>query len=88
MAALTASAITRESLGSLTLDIVTLTTGSTSDTYTVASTLQVVAYWAEGNTAVAGTVTDPDVSYVASTGVFTLVSAAQGACTLFILSRS
>lgn len=90
MAAITASSVVRESLGSLTLLMVNLTTGSTSDTYTVSSNLQVVEFWAQGNTSVAGTVTTPDVTYVESTGVFTLVTAssAQGALTLFILARA
>ena len=81
MAALTASSVTTESLGSLTLKIVALTIGSTSDTYTLQAGAPIVAAWVEG-------ISGECVTYVASTGVFTLTnSSGTGAVQLFILVR-
>lgn len=81
MAAITASSVTTESLGSLTLKIVSLTATATSDTYTYVAGAPVVAYWVEGN---AGNY----VTYVSSTGVFTIVNTSgTNAYNLFILVR-
>jgi hypothetical protein len=87
MAALTAATVYRESLGSLTLMIVPLTGSTTSDTFTVSSTLQVVSFWAQPN--IGSTSTSViDVTYVASTGVFSFNTVTNdGAFTLFILVR-
>ena len=81
MAALTASSVKTESLGSLTLKIVALTIGSTSDTYTLYAGAPIVAAWVEG-------IIGQTVTYVQSTGVFTLTNASgTGAVQLFILVR-
>lgn len=81
MAAITASSITTESLGSLTLKIVALTATSTSDTYTYSSTAPVVAYWVEGNPG-------NYVTFASTTGIFTIVNTSgTNAYNLFILQR-
>lgn len=81
MAALTASSVVTESLGSLTLKIVGLTIGSTSDTYTMYAGEPIVAAWVEG-------ISGETVTYVQSTGVFTLTnSSGTGAVQLFVLLR-
>lgn len=85
MAAITADSVIRESLGSLTLLITNLTTGSASDTYVISTKTAVVDFWCQGNVGTAGY--SPDVTYTASTGTFLLTSAQQGAVTLFILIR-
>ena len=89
MAALTPTFVAKETLGSLNLQIYSMTTSSTSDTVTIDSDLPVVAYWINGNQASAGKVTSPDISYVSTTGVFTLVSVSgnYGVQSLFILCR-
>ncbi len=91
MAALTGTSvgtIVRESLGSLTLLIVPLTAGSTSDTWSIASTSAVVSFWAQPN--IASVNTSPiDVSYVSTTGIFTFDTITYyGAFTLFVLVRT
>ena len=92
MAALTGTSvgtILRESVGSLTLLIVPLTGGSTSDTWTASSTLQVVCLsWAQPN--IGSTSTSViDVTYAATTGIFTFSTVTNdGAFTLFILVRN
>lgn len=91
MAALTGTSvgtILRENVGSLTLLIVPLTGGSTSDTWTASSTLQVVSFWAQPN--IGSTSTSViDVTYAASTGIFTFSTVTNdGAFTLFILVRN
>ena len=81
MAALTASSVVTESLGSLTLKVVALTIQGTSDTYTLYAGAPIVAAWTEG-------IIGECVTYVASTGVFTLTNASgTGAVQLFILLR-
>ena len=81
MAAITASSIISESLGSLTLKIVALTATATSDTYTYVAGAPIVAAWVEGNPG-------NYVSYVQSTGVFTIVNTSgTNAYQLFILVR-
>lgn len=88
MAAITPGTITRESLGSLTLLIVSITTGSTSDTWTLTEPIPVVDFWCESHAGAA--INDPDVTYTASTGVFLFTNAASmfGLMTLFILVRT
>ena len=90
MAALTPSttiATQRESLGSLTLLIVPLTTTSASDTYTIAAGSPVVDYFVQSQ---AGSTAgyNYDVTYTLSTGVFLITSGAQGLIKLFILIRT
>lgn len=81
MAAITASSVVTESLGSVTLQIVSLTIGSTSDTYTLYAGAPIVGAWVEG-------IIGQTVTYVQSTGVFTLTNAAgTGAVKLHILLR-
>ena len=86
MAAITANSVVRESVGSLTLLIVSLTMGSTQDTYTVSSNLQVVDAWAQAQIGSTST-SAVDVSY--SSGTFTLSTVTNyGATKLFILCRA
>lgn len=66
--------------------MVELTTGSASDTYTIQANSPVLEYWTAGHVGTAGYA--PDVTYTASTGVFLLTSAQQGAVCLFILMRT
>ena len=89
MAAITPSAVYRESLGSLTLIIATLAIGSNSDTYTVDINSPVVAFWAQSQAGVGGK-QDPDVTWTPSTGVFLLSSGTvvSGSTLLFILMRT
>jgi hypothetical protein len=88
MALLTSTTTYRESLGSLTLLIVPLTGSTTTDTYVVASTLQVLSYWAQPNIGTTST-SVIDVTYVASTGTFTFNTITNdGVFTLFILART
>jgi len=82
MAAITANSVITESLGSLTLKIVNLTVGSTSDTYTYAAGQPIVGAWLESINPAAR------VTYVVSTGVFTLINTSGTAsANLFILVR-
>lgn len=81
MAAITASSVIVENLGSVNLHIVSLTIGSTSDTYTITAGAPIVGAWVEG-------IIGQTVTYVQSTGVFTLTNAAgTGAVKLYILLR-
>jgi hypothetical protein len=81
MAAITADSVLTESAGSLTLKVIGLTIGSTSDTYTMYAGAPIVAAWVEG-------IIGQTVTYVQSTGVFTLTNAAgTGAVQLFVLMR-
>lgn len=88
MAALTPTNTYRESLGSLTLLIVSLTGSSTTDTYTTTAGIPVLSYWAQPN--IGSTSTSViDVTFVQSTGVFTFNTVTNdGAFTLFILART
>jgi len=82
MAALTASSVIRESVGSLTLLIVGLTAQGTSDTYTLYAGAPIVGVFASGTNA--GT----SATFVQSTGVITIVNTTgTGAYQLFILMR-
>jgi hypothetical protein len=85
MAAITANSVGRESMGSTTLLIVSLTVGSTSDTYVISTSTAVVGFWLQGNVGTAGY--SGDVTYTASTGTFLITSAQTGARTLYILVR-
>ena len=79
MAALTASNVVSHSLGSLNLKIVDLTIANTSDTWTLYAGAPIVGAWVEG-------IIGQTVTYVASTGVFTLTNAAgTGAVKLYVL---
>ena len=81
MGAITADSVVTESLGSLTLKIIGLTIGGTSDTYTMYAGAPIVAAWVEG-------IIGECVTYVQSTGVFTLTNASgTGAVQLFVLMR-
>ena len=79
MAALTANSVATTNAGSNTLLIVGLTIGSTSDTYTLYAGAPIVGAWVNG-------IIGETVTYVQSTGVFTLTNASgTGAVQLFIL---
>jgi hypothetical protein len=79
MSALTANSVYTHNAGELTLLIVGLTIGSTSDTYTLYAGAPIVGAWVAG-------IIGECVTYVASTGVFTLTNASgTGAVQLFIL---
>lgn len=79
MAALTPTAIRTENLGSVTLLIVSLTIGSTSDTYTLYPGAPIVGVWVSG-------IIGQTATFVQSTGVITLTNASgTGAVKLFIL---
>jgi hypothetical protein len=81
MAAITANSVISESLGSLTLKIVGLTITGTSDTYTLYAGAPIVDAWVEG-------IIGENVTFVQSTGIFTLTNASgTGAVRLFILLR-
>jgi hypothetical protein len=86
MAAITSTTITTENLGSLTLQIVTLTMGSTSDTYVYKTYAPVLDYWTASQVGTAGYA--PDVTYTASTGTFLLTMGSHnGTIKLYILLR-
>lgn len=81
MAALTASSVQSESVGSMTMKIVDLTIGSTSDTWTLYAGAPIVGAWVSG-------IIGQTVTYVASTGIFTLTNAAgTGAVKLYVLLK-
>lgn len=87
MAALTATSTVRESVGSLTLLIVNLTTGSASDTFSIQANSPVVDVWAQTQGGAATTAVD--VTWTASTGVFLITSTSfTGVLKLFILMRT
>ena len=87
MAAITANSVGTYNVGSFTLQIVSLTMGSASDTYTYAINAPVVDYWAQAQVGTAGY--SPDVTYTASTGVFLLTNGSHnGTVKLFILLGS
>lgn len=79
MAALTPTNIRTYNMGTNNLIIATLTIGSTSDTYTLYAGAPIVDAWVEG-------IIGETVTFVQSTGVFTLTNASgTGAVRLFIL---
>lgn len=79
MAALTASNVNIQNVGSLTLQIVDLTIGSTSDTYTLYARAPIVGVWVQG-------IIGQTATFVQSTGVITLTnSSGTGAVKLYIL---
>ena len=81
MAALTPTSIVTGNLGSLTLLIVSLTIGSTSDTYTLYAGAPIVATWVQG-------IIGETSTFVQSTGVITMTnSSGTGAVKLYILLR-
>jgi hypothetical protein len=80
--------IIRDSIGSLTQLLIPLTTGSTSDTFNLGTNLPVVSVEMNGGSTSAGTSNVGDATYVASTGLVTLVSANQGAVTLVVQLRT
>ena len=86
MAAITANSIQTENLGSVTLQIVSLTMGSTSDTYAYEAYAPVLDYWTQAQVGTAGY--SPDVTYTAATGVFLLTNGSHnGTVKLYILLR-
>ena len=79
MAAITANSTLTTNVGANTLLIIGLTIGSTSDTFTLFAGAPIIGAWVEG-------ISGECVTYVQSTGVFTLTNAAgTGAVQLFIL---
>lgn len=79
MAALTATNVNIQNVGSLTLQIVDLTIGSTSDTYTLYAGAPIVGVWVQG-------IIGQTATFVQSTGVITLTnSSGTGAVKLYIL---
>jgi len=86
MAEVTITKAVVTSFGSCKLAIVQLTTANASDTYTIEKYAPVVDYWYQSHVGTAGY--SGDVKYVASTGVFTITTAQQGAGTLFILMKT
>jgi len=80
MAALTATTTYTHNLGELTLLIITMTAQGTSDTFTLYAGAPIIGAWI--NSANPGT----QVSYVQSTGVFTIInSSGTAAENLYIL---
>lgn len=89
MAALTPTNIITESLGSLKLLAMTVTTltGSGSDTWTLPIGTPVVAWWSQNDNGTAGS--DADIQWSATTGVFTFTNASSvGANLFFVLLRA
>ena len=91
MSVLTASAVKRESLGSLTLIAVEFTSvnggSSTGDTYASGLGTNVVAYWCNCGTLPA-TQVQQGVNVTNTSGTFTISPAVNSsAVTLFILAR-
>jgi len=88
MAALTATTIQTENIGSLTLMIITFTIGATtSDTYTIEAYAPVVDCWTSSQVGSAGY--SKDVTWTPATGIFLLTGASHtGTNKLFILLRT
>ena len=79
MAALTPTSIINRNAGDHTLLIVNLTIGSTSDTYTMVAGAPILGAWVAG-------IIGETVTFVQSTGVFTLTnSSGTGPVQLFIM---
>lgn len=79
MAALTATNVVTRNAGDHTLLIVDLTIGSTSDTYTLYAGAPILGAWVQG-------IIGETVTFVQSTGVFTLTNASgTGAVKLYIM---
>lgn len=79
MAALTATNVLTRNAGDHTLLVVDLTIGSTSDTYTIQAGSPIIGAWVMG-------IIGQTVTFVASTGVFTLTNASgTGAVKLYIM---
>ena len=77
-----------ENFGSTSMRILQFTGSSTSDTYTIEAGAPVISFWAQPNM---GTTTTSavDVSFVQSTGVFTISTVTNTVnYTLFILMRT
>jgi len=79
--------IIRESMGSLTYIQVPLTTLNNSDTYSFGTSVQVVNVDLQGDSVTGGQSNGGDATYSATTGLVTLCSVSQGACTLVALIR-
>lgn len=89
MAALTPTNIITESLGSLKLLVMTMTTlsASSTDTWTLPIGTPVVAWWSQNDNGVVGT--DSDIQWSASTGVFTFTNGTSvGANLFFVVLRA
>lgn len=80
--------IIRDSIGSLTQLLIPLTTGSTSDTYSLGAGQPIVNVDVQGDSTSAGTSTSGDATYNSTTGLVTIVSANQGAITLVVWIRT
>lgn len=79
MAALTASNVIQKNSGEFTLLIVDLTIGSTSDTWTLYAGAPILGAWVSG-------IIGETVTFVQSTGVFTLTNASgTGAVKLYVM---
>ena len=87
MSAITPNTVLRESMGSTTLLICGFTTTSVSDTWTPASVIPVVSYWAQAVGCLG--IQEPDTNYQPNTGVFTFTGGTTyGPFTLFIMART
>ena len=77
-----------ESMGSLKLILMPLTTGSTNDTFQLGTNLPIVQMSLEGNSTTTAQPYTGDASYVASTGLVTLISQYYGSADLIIWMRT
>jgi hypothetical protein len=78
--------IIRESVGSLSLWIVTLTIGSTSDTFVIQTYAPVIDCWTQAQVGTAGY--SQDVTWTPATGTFLLTGGSHNGTTkLFILFK-
>jgi hypothetical protein len=87
MADISSSAtVVRESVGSMSLWIFTLTIGSTSDTLVIDIEAPVIDYWTQAQVGTANY--SPDVTWTASTGTFLITGPSHnGTCKLFVLFK-
>ena len=82
------TATVRDSIGSLTQIIFPITTVSTSDTFNIGTNLPVINVDVQGDSTSACSSNSGDATYVASTGLVTIVSANQGAIALVVWLRT
>ena len=89
MAALSAASVQRESVGSLTLQIVRFSAVTGADTYASGLGTNVVGYWAVNKFNGGTTTTGNGIAVVNSSGTFTFcIGTASEAADLYILSLS
>lgn len=88
MAAITPTQVLRESLGSATLLIATITPTTASDTWTIDVGDPVVAFWGQSNSGSGRQ--EPDITWAPTTGVFTFTSGTtvSGQFIMFIMTRT